>query len=93
MCKVKAAEILSTNLCCYFKCENYDSGEDDEELSTGNEDGEITEDDDGESELDNNREFSGVNNSDEDEYCSEQIDLIKVVRCCCTEISFLFLVN
>ena len=67
ICKFKAAELLCTDLCPCFACENNGSGEDHYELSDEDEDGEITDDDDGESELDDDRELSGIDNSDEDE--------------------------
>ena len=91
--KCKAVELLCTDLCGCFKCENYGLGEDDDELSDQNEDREIIDDDDGESEFDDDRELSVIDNSDEEEYCSEQRDLTELVQSGCTDISFLFLIN
>ena len=72
MCRCKAAELLCTDLCGCFECENSGSGDDDK-LSDEDEDGEITDDNDGESELDDDGELSGIDDSDEDEYCWSKV--------------------
>ena len=64
-CRFKVAELLCTNLCGCFQCENNGLGEDDDKLL--DEDADITDDNDGESELDDGRELSHISNSYEDE--------------------------
>ena len=80
MFKWKCAKLLLTDRCVSFECKNNGSGEDDDKLSDEDEDGKITHDNDGESELDDGTVLSGIDNSDEDEQCWEQSDLIEVVR-------------
>lgn len=65
MCRFKVAELLCTNLCGCFQCENNGLGEDDDKLP--DEDADITDDNDGESKLDDGRELSHISNSYEDE--------------------------
>ena len=64
MWKCKAAELLPTDLSGSFKYVNNGLGEDDNKLPYEDEDEKINGNDDGESELDDDTEFSGIDNSD-----------------------------
>ena len=67
MCKCKAAELFRTNICGCFEYKSNGSGEDDDELSDEDEDEKITDGDDSKSELDDEKELRGIDNSDEHE--------------------------
>ena len=72
------AELLCADLYGSSEYKNNGSEEDDDKLSGKDKDGKITENDDGESELDDDWQLSDIDNSDKDEQCWEQSDLTEV---------------